>query len=61
MSVEDRLEDFEAVKGVIAGICEAVRKGTGMPEIIPVCNDLTLTDGLSMICEYINGLRRVLP
>ena len=57
MSIKEKLEDLEAVKGVISEIYEAVTHNTGMPGTIPVCNDLTLTDQLSEICECITVLR----
>ena len=55
--VLDNAEDFVSVKNVIDAICCAIENGTAMPNYIPVCNDLLLSDQLGKISSCITSLR----
>ena len=54
------IQDHTRVTDTIDSICCAIKNGTEMPNFIPVCNDTTLSDQLSQICETITTLRKKL-
>lgn len=56
----EKIEDHTRVCDVIDAICCAIENGTDMPNYVPVCNDLMLTDQLGKICETITTLRKKL-
>ena len=53
----EHLEDFVSAKDTIDAICCGVENGTDMPNYIPVCNDLLLSDQLGKIASCITSLR----
>lgn len=54
------IQDHTRVTDTIDNICCAIENGTEMPNFIPVCNDLMVSDQLSKICETITELRKKL-
>lgn len=56
----DIIEDHARVCDTIDAICCAIENGTDMPNFIPVCNDLQLSDQLGKIAECITTLRKKL-
>jgi len=57
LTVVEKLEDHARVCDVIDAICCAIENGTNMPNYIPLCNDVMLTDQLGKIAEHINQLK----
>lgn len=56
----DMMQDYVRVTDTIDYICCAIENGSDMPNCIPVCNEVLLTDQLSKICETITKLRKKL-
>lgn len=53
----DDAEDFVSVKNTIDAICCSIENGSEMPNYIPVCNDLMVSDQLGKIASCISSLR----
>ena len=49
--IVEKLEDFARVRDFMDSLCCALENGTDLPNFIPVCNDLMLTDQLTKIAE----------
>ncbi len=53
----DNAEDLALVRSTIDSICCGIENNSDMPNYIPVCNDLMLTDQLGKIATCITNLR----
>lgn len=54
------VQDHTRVTDTIDSICCAIENGTDMPNFIPVCNDMMVSDQLGKIAETITNLRKKL-
>lgn len=54
------IQDHTRVTDTIDSICCAIENGSEMPNYIPVCNDVLISDQLAKICETITKLRKKL-
>jgi len=58
--IVDIVEDHESITQTLDAIATAIESGEPMPTMIPILNDLVVTDQLSKICETITELRKKL-
>lgn len=54
----DIIQDHARVTDTLDMICSAIENGIDMPNFVPVCNDVMVSDQLTKICETITELRK---